>query len=94
LNRAEYAQRDSDLLALGLIGNAAPPDDSADGFDSNADVLRVSPVLSSGIFRGGDHQCVGVGDPRSSLDRRPTAFAVTHRRQARTTRCHQGRAAV
>src|SRR4030095_10299448 len=38
LNRAEYANAIRDLLALDVDGAALlPPDDSADGFDNNAD---------------------------------------------------------
>jgi mono/diheme cytochrome c family protein len=46
LNRAEYANAIRDLLALDVDSSTLlPPDDSADGFDNNADVLSVSPVL-------------------------------------------------
>ena len=46
LNRAEYANAIRDLLALEVDAAALlPPDDSADGFDNNADVLGVSPAL-------------------------------------------------
>jgi mono/diheme cytochrome c family protein len=46
LNRAEYANAIRDLLALEVDPAALlPPDDSADGFDNNADLLSVSPAL-------------------------------------------------
>src|SRR4030095_13265749 len=46
LNRAEYATAVRDLLALDVDVTAMlPPDDSSGGFDNNADVLGVSPVL-------------------------------------------------
>jgi mono/diheme cytochrome c family protein len=46
LNRAEYANAIRDLLALEVDASALlPPDDSADGFDNNADILGVSPAL-------------------------------------------------
>ena len=46
LNRAEYANAIRDLLALDIDAAALlPPDDSSAGFDNNADVLGVSPVL-------------------------------------------------
>ena len=46
LNRAEYANAIRDLLALDVDASTLlPPDDSADGFDNNADVLGVSPAL-------------------------------------------------
>ena len=46
LNRAEYANAIRDLLALEVdVTTLLPPDDSSAGFDNNADVLGVSPVL-------------------------------------------------
>jgi mono/diheme cytochrome c family protein len=46
LNRAEYANAIRDLLALDVDASSLlPPDDSADGFDNNADILGVSPAL-------------------------------------------------
>jgi hypothetical protein len=46
LNRAEYANAIRDLLALEVdTSQLLPPDDSADGFDNNADLLGVSPAL-------------------------------------------------
>ena len=46
LNRAEYANAIRDLLALDVdAASLLPPDDSADGFDNNADILGVSPAL-------------------------------------------------
>jgi mono/diheme cytochrome c family protein len=46
LNRAEYANAIRDLLALDVdVASLLPPDDSSAGFDNNADVLGVSPVL-------------------------------------------------
>ncbi len=46
LNRAEYANAIRDLLALDVdVSSLLPPDDSSAGFDNNADVLGVSPVL-------------------------------------------------
>jgi hypothetical protein len=46
LNRAEYANAVRDLLGLQVDAAALlPPDDSADGFDNNADILGVSPAL-------------------------------------------------
>jgi hypothetical protein len=46
LNRAEYANAVRDLLALEVdAASLLPPDDSADGFDNNADILGVSPAL-------------------------------------------------
>ena len=46
LNRVEYANAVRDLLDLEVdASNLLPPDDSADGFDNNADLLGVSPAL-------------------------------------------------
>ena len=46
LNRAEYANAIRDVLALNIDAAALlPADDSSAGFDNNADVLGVSPVL-------------------------------------------------
>lgn len=46
LNRAEYSNAIRDLLALEIDAAALlPPDDTADGFDNNADALGFSPVL-------------------------------------------------
>jgi mono/diheme cytochrome c family protein len=46
LNRAEYANAIRDVLALNIdAASLLPPDDSSAGFDNNADVLGVSPVL-------------------------------------------------
>ncbi len=46
LNRAEYANAIRDLLSLDVdVTSLLPPDDSSAGFDNNADVLNVSPVL-------------------------------------------------
>jgi hypothetical protein len=46
LNRSEYANAIRDLLALDVDPSTLlPPDDSADGFDNNANLLGVSPAL-------------------------------------------------
>ena len=46
MNRAEYANAIRDLLAVEVdAASLLPPDDSSAGFDNNADVLGVSPVL-------------------------------------------------
>jgi len=49
LNRTEYTNAIRDLLALDVDGRALLPADDTDahGFDNNADVLTVSPVLAS-----------------------------------------------
>ena len=46
LNRTEYTNSVRDLLALDVDASTLlPPDDESYGFDNNADVLGVSPVL-------------------------------------------------
>ena len=47
LNRTEYANAVRDLLALDWdAASLLPPDDSGFGFDNNADVLSISPMLT------------------------------------------------
>jgi hypothetical protein len=65
LNRAEYANAVRDLLALDVdVASMLPPDDSSAGFDNNADVLGVSPVLLES-YLGAAEQIVAlaIGDP-------------------------------
>jgi mono/diheme cytochrome c family protein len=66
LNRAEYANAVRDLLALTVDASTLlPPDDSADGFDNNADVLSVSPVLLERyLSAAATISALAVGDPR------------------------------
>jgi mono/diheme cytochrome c family protein len=66
LNRAEYANAIRDLLALELdAAGLLPPDDSADGFDNNADVLSVSPVLLERyLSAAATISALAVGDPK------------------------------
>ena len=49
LNRTEYANSVRDMLALDIDGHSLLPADDTDahGFDNNADVLTVSPVLAA-----------------------------------------------
>jgi cytochrome c5 len=65
LNRAEYANAIRDLLALDVDPAALlPPDDSADGFDNNADVLSVSPaLLERYLAAAGTISAIAVGSP-------------------------------
>jgi len=66
LNRAEYANAIRDLLALNVDASTLlPPDDSADGFDNNADVLSVSPVLLERyLSAAATISALAVGDPK------------------------------
>jgi len=66
LNRVEYANAVRDLLALDVDpAGLLPPDDSADGFDNNADVLSVSPVLLERyLSAAATISALAVGDPK------------------------------
>jgi mono/diheme cytochrome c family protein len=66
LNRTEYANAIRDLLALEIDAAALlPPDDSADGFDNNADVLGVSPaLLERYLSAAAKISALAVGSPR------------------------------
>jgi mono/diheme cytochrome c family protein len=65
LNRAEYANALKDVLALDVDAAALlPPDDSASGFDNNADVLGVSPVLLESYLTAAERvSALALGDP-------------------------------
>ena len=71
LNRAEYANAIRDLLAVDIDVTAMlPPDDSAAGFDNNADVLGVSPAHIEGYASAAAKiSRIAVGDPSIGLDR-------------------------
>jgi hypothetical protein len=64
LNRAEYANAIRDLLDLEVdAASLLPPDDSGYGFDNNADVLGVSPVLLERyLSAAGKISALAVGD--------------------------------
>jgi hypothetical protein len=65
LNRAEYANAIRDLLDLEVDVTALlPPDDSAFGFDNNADLLVVSPALLERYLSAADRvSALAIGDP-------------------------------
>ncbi len=65
LNRTEYANAVRDLLDLEIsVNELLPPDDSAFGFDNNADMLGVSPALEERyLTAAGKISRVAVGDP-------------------------------
>ena len=71
LNRAEYANAIRDLLAIDIdVAAMLPPDDSAAGFDNNADVLGVSPAHIEGYASAAAKiSRIAVGDPSIGLDR-------------------------
>jgi hypothetical protein len=68
LNRAEYANAIHDLLALDVDASTLlPPDDSASGFDNNADILGVSPaLLERYVSAAAKISALAVGSPKIS----------------------------
>jgi mono/diheme cytochrome c family protein len=67
LNRAEYANAVRDLLAVDVdVSSLLPPDDSSGGFDNNADVLGVSPVLLESYLDAAERiSALAIGDPHT-----------------------------
>jgi mono/diheme cytochrome c family protein len=67
LNRAEYANAVRDLLALDIdVTSMLPPDDSSGGFDNNADVLGVSPVLLESYLSAAERiSALALGDSKT-----------------------------
>jgi hypothetical protein len=67
LNRAEYANAVRDLLAIEVdVTSLLPPDDSSAGFDNNADVLGVSPLLLESYLTAAERvSALAIGDPRT-----------------------------
>ena len=67
LNRAEYANSIRDLLDLDVdVSAMLPPDDSSGGFDNNADVLGVSPVLLESYLTAAERvSALAIGDMRT-----------------------------
>jgi hypothetical protein len=67
LNRTEYANAIRDLLALDVdVTSLLPPDDSSSGFDNNADVLGVSPVLLESYLTAAERvTALALGDPHT-----------------------------
>lgn len=65
LNRAEYANAIRDLLAIEIDASSLlPADDSGSGFDNNADVLSVSPVLFERYMSAAHNITrLAIGDP-------------------------------
>lgn len=65
LNRSEYARVIRDLLALDVdVSKLLPADDSAEGFDNVADVLRISPSLMDRyVSAAAQISRLAVGDP-------------------------------
>jgi hypothetical protein len=67
LNRAEYANAIRDLLSLEVdVAALLPPDDSAYGFDNNADALNLSPALQERYLAAAEKISeLAVGDPEA-----------------------------
>src|SRR5688572_13686104 len=88
LNRAEYANAIRDLLALEVEPAALlPPDDSGYGFDNNADILVVSPVLLERYLSAAGHiSSLAIGDP----DTRPGSHTIRIRQDASQDRHVEG----
>jgi hypothetical protein len=65
LNRTEYANAIEDLLGLKVdVTELLPPDDSAFGFDNNAELLKLSPVLLERYLAAADRiSSIALGDP-------------------------------
>jgi Protein of unknown function (DUF1592)/Protein of unknown function (DUF1588)/Protein of unknown function (DUF1587)/Protein of unknown function (DUF1595)/Protein of unknown function (DUF1585) len=65
LNRAEYANAIEDLLGLKVdVTTMLPPDDSAFGFDNNASVLGLSPILLERYLTAADRvSALALADP-------------------------------
>jgi hypothetical protein len=80
LNRAEYANAVRDLLDLEIDSAALlPPDDSAHGFDNNAEALVTSPLLiDQYLSAAGKIASLAVGDP----DTGPAAHVFRCRQDA------------
>jgi hypothetical protein len=88
LNRSEYANAVRDLLDLEMDPTALlPPDDSGYGFDNNADILTISPVLLERyLSAAGQISSLAVGDP----DTRPSGQTVRIRQDASQDRHVEG----
>ena len=69
LNRAEYKNAIRELLDLEVdVAALLPPDDSAYGFDNNADVLIVSPALLERYLAAADRvSALAVGDLATAI---------------------------
>jgi hypothetical protein len=68
LNRAEYGNVVHDLLGVDVdVRSLLPGDDSAFGFDNNADLLVVSPSLLDRYLTAADRvSALAVGDPSTA----------------------------
>ncbi len=80
LNRAEYQNSIRDLLDLDIDASTLlPPDDSAYGFDNNAEALGTSPVLvEQYLSAAGKIAALAVGDAGTG----PSAYTFRIRQDA------------
>jgi hypothetical protein len=80
LNRAEYANAIRELLDLDVdVAALLPPDDSAYGFDNNADLNVVSPALLERYLGAADRvSALAVGDPRTAIGAKTYAVPGDH----------------
>ena len=88
LNRAEYANAIRDLLDLDVDATSLlPPDDSSAGFDNNADVLGVSPVLLESYLTAAERvSALALGDPKHAAGRARCSASGRTRRRTSTSR--------
>jgi len=88
LNRTEYANAVRDLLDLEVDpASLLPPDDSGYGFDNNADILVVSPVLLERyLSAAGQISSLAIGDPET----RPGSQTIRIRQDASQDRHIEG----
>ena len=93
LNRAEYANAVRDLLALDVdVTSMLPPDDSSGGFDNNADVLGVSPVLLESYLTAAERiSALAIGDPATPPNGELFRVGRTRRRTATSKACRSAR---
>jgi mono/diheme cytochrome c family protein len=80
LNRAEYAGAIKELLDLEVdVAELLPPDDSAYGFDNNADLLGVSPALLERYLAAADRvSALAVGDMSTATGAKTYAVPGDH----------------
>jgi hypothetical protein len=96
LNRAEYANAVRDLLDLRIDPSTMlPADDSSGGFDNNADVLGVSPVLLESYLTAAERvTALALGDPKLPPVGECSGCVRTRRRTSTSRGCRSGRSAA
>ncbi len=72
-----------------------PPDDSADGFDNNADLLWVSPaLLERYLSSAAKISALAVGSAKIAPGSEMYRIRETRRRRVRTSRCRRAHEAA